>query len=89
MYRSISRILTDRLSSVGGFIITYLAAVYIPIYIVLAKMTLPAILIPATLHILSIIYSITKRNSSPIAVNVYASMLISASLLIFKISKLI
>ncbi|MEM2204055.1 MAG: hypothetical protein QXI22_06850 [Sulfolobales archaeon] len=87
-YRAIVRVIANKLSSVEGFMLVYLIAIYAPIYISLAKASPLALLIPLSLHIFSIIYVINSRCDTDfiIRTNVYASMAFILPLLIIGLS---
>jgi uncharacterized membrane protein len=87
-YRAIVRVLTNKLSSVEGFMLVYLIAIYIPIYISLARTSPLAVLIPLSLHIFSIIYVTNSRCDMDfiIRTNVYASIAFILPLLIIGLS---
>lgn len=86
-YKGIARALRDKLSSAECFALTYLVSIYTPIYISLAKILLPAILIPLSIHIFSAIVAVNSRDYRAfININIYASIALSIPQIIIRIS---
>lgn len=93
IYRGIARVFSNRLSSVGGFTLTYLMAIYIPIYASLARIAPPALFPLLLFQAFSATYffvSSKDRAEDIVAtINIYISTALSAFLLIVKISRIL
>lgn len=93
IYRIIASALSDRLSSAEGFTLTYLVAIYVPIYISLARISLLApfiLLLFQALLTIYLIFSSGRRAKYLIATtNIYTSIALSTLLLIARASRIL
>lgn len=88
IHKHLFRILSNKLSSAGGFILTYLVAVYAPIYVLLARIFPLAISVLVLFHMASIMMVISSRSRDSkaiIAMNMHVSTAISILLIIMQI----
>ncbi len=93
IYRGVARIFSNRLSSAEGFTLTYLLAIYIPIYISLARISPLALFLLLLFQALLTIYIIFsnryRARDSIAAINIYVSTALSTFLLIIRASRIL